>query len=164
MPQEVEKCVEKVKQTVKPRYKNQTPTDAAWAICTDQNNKKKEKESMIEEITQTAKALRNKGEEKGAKVLEKIAQVFSEPQMSPQMVQPMVGNTPEIQITPPPIERFHGNAPMQDNRKTHICTLTFTAPATMTESEIMSLFMNLKQEGLVPTNFQWTEKQEKNKV
>lgn len=43
MPKKVEKCVEKVKKTIKPRMKGQTKKSAAWAVCTSAHKKKKKK-------------------------------------------------------------------------------------------------------------------------
>jgi hypothetical protein len=43
MPKSVERCVKKVKKTVKPRKKGQTKKSAAFAVCTAAHKKKKAK-------------------------------------------------------------------------------------------------------------------------
>lgn len=44
MPKSVERCVKKVKQTVKPRNPDQTKESAAWGICTAAHKKKLRKQ------------------------------------------------------------------------------------------------------------------------
>lgn len=76
-----------------------------------------------------------------------------------QMMDPSLVNPMSAPADRPPIEGFvrMPEGEVEDNTRTHTCTLTFTADANMSESDIMSLFMSLKEQGIKPTRFQWVE-------